>query len=396
MSVSGQAEKIRIASNADLFGVLRSDSASKRLFVLKAIADHPKKALSYGEFQGRHLFEEVVTHWQRIGIDTDERAVALAAIIALCGDKALDLCKSDFSFSKNRNVLRVASSRLTTEPVEHLADFFRPFLFDDAHPARARLAAGLMNECASLSPRERLRIAIISMNRNTPLPPLPEADAEAFWVSELKGIWAEDAKVMAEGMGEEVFIKLLCTWNVLPEEAKLWLIEWGMRDHPLHAAGLVADVLRSDNERLMLVSLQCIRENKNAAGFFQALLNRLVSHSLPAVRTAALDAGGIVESPLVREMLVSEPPEVRLALIRSIAKSKDRNYARDLAGLLRDGDWRIRAAASVALAEMGGPIIELLKPFLADPDEGVRVAAMNTLFAMGDEFLVLEAMSGVL
>lgn len=388
----GQAQKVRIASAADLFGALRSESSPLRLYVLKAIADNPGKALSYGEFQGGNLRDEVVTLWQRSGIDTDERAVALAAIVALGGDSAFPICKSEFSLTRNRSVLRVAASKLASEPAERLADFLPPFLFDDEFPARARLTATLMSGFSSLSPRERLRIAIISMDQNAPQPPLPEPDTEGFWVSELKGIWAEEAKVMAEGMGEEVFRRLARAWDALPEEAKLWLIEWGMRDHPLHAAGLVADVLRSDNERLMLASLQCIRENKAAGGFFQTLLNELVNHSLPAIRAAALDAGGIAEAPLIRKMLVSEPSGVRLALIRSIATSKDRDYAPDLAEFFRDKDWRIRAAASVALAEMGGSIIEELKPFLADLDDGARVAALNTLFALGDESLVLEAM----
>lgn len=387
-----QPQKVRIATASDLFGALRSDSSSKRLFVLKAIVDNPGKALSYGEFQGGNLRDEVVTLWQQSEIDTDERAVALAAIVALGGDNAFPICKSDFSFSRNRGVLRVAASRLALEPVEHLADFLRPFLFDDGLPTRTRLTATLMSGFPALSPQERLRVAIISMDQGTCLPPMPELDTDGFWISELKGIWAEEAKVMAEGMGEEVFRRLVRTWNALPEDAKLWLIEWGMRDHPLHAAGLVADVLRSDNTKLVLASLQSIGKKVSGAGFFQTQLNELVNHSMPVVRAAALDAGGLPKGFLLRKMLVSEPPEVRLALIQSIAKSKDQDYARDLAGLFRDEDWRIRAAASAALAAMGGAIIEELKPLLTDLDDGVRVAAMNTLFALGDESLVLETM----
>jgi len=89
-------------------------------------------------------------------------------------------------------------------------------------------------------------------------------------------------------------------------------------------------------------------------------------------------------------MLATETPEVRLALIGSIARSKDSNYTHDLADLLRDRDWRIRAAACDALAGMGGPIIETLKPFLADRDGTVRVAAMHTLLALGGESLVVH------
>lgn len=388
----GQAHKIRIASAADLFNALRSDLPSLRLFVLKAIADNPEKALSYGVFQGANLREEAVTHWQRTGINTEERAIALAAIVALGGDATLDICKSEFSFSRNRDVLRIAASRLASEPVERVGDFLPRFLFDDKFPVRARLAATLMSGFSSLSPRERLRVAIISMNQNTPLPPLPEPDTEGLWVSELNGIWAEEAKAMAEGMGEEAFRRLARTWDVLSEEVKLWLIEWGMRGHIFHATGLVADVLRSNNVKLVLVALRCLGQNKTAGSFFQTLLNVLVHHSEPAVRVAAIEAGGTAEDPLIKRMLAAETPEVRLALIGSIARSKDSNYTRDLTDLIRDRDWRIRAAACDALAEMGGSIIETLKPFLADRDGTVRVAAMRTLLAVGGESLVVASM----
>lgn len=389
----GQATKVRIASAGDLFGALRSDSASLRLFVLKAIAADPHKALSYGAFQGGELYEEVVSHWQRSDLDTDQRAVALAALVALDGDRVLALCKSDFSFSRNRGVLRVAASRLAHEPAEELGPFLRRFLFDDGLSTRTRLTATLLRGVPSLSPRERVRISIISIEQNTPLPPLPDPDTEEFWVSELKGLWAEEAKVLAEGLGEEAFRGLARAWNGLPEDAHLWLIQWGMRDHPLHAAALVADVLRGDQTSLVRAALQCLGEKQAMQTLFQSRLNELVGHPLPEVRAAALLAGGTLPAPLTRKMLLSEPTEVRLALIRSLAQAQEREYAPDLAELLRDGDWRIRAAASMALAELAGASLEALKPLLADPDESVRIAAMNTLLLRGGAVLVAESVA---
>lgn len=389
----GRAQKIRIASCADLFGALRSASSSLRLFVLKAIVDNPQKALSYGPFQGRELCDEAVTRWQLSGIDTDERAIALAAVIALGADKAIDLCRSDFACSGNRDVLRVAASRLASEPPERVEGLLRRFLFDDRLPVRTRLAATLMSRFSSLSPRERLRTAIISMDEGACDPPLPGPDTDRHWIDELKGIWAEEARALAEGMGEGAFRGLARIADALPEDGKQWLIEWGMRDHPLHAAGLAADSLRSGNEKTVLAALRSIQKSPQAA-LFQPLLNDLAARGTPDVRAAAIDAGGVADRSLIRTMLVSEPDGVRLALIRSIGRSKDREFARELAELFRDEDWRIRAAASEALAQMGGSIIEVLKPLLDDCGEQVKLAAMNTLFALGDESLVAEHMKG--
>jgi len=112
------------------------------------------------------------------------------------------------------------------------------------------------------------------MNQNTPFPSLPEPDTEGLWVSELNGIWAEEAKAMAEGMGEEAFRRLARTWDVLSEDVKLWLIEWGTRYHTFHAAGLVADVLRSDNVKLVLVALRCLGQKQDRRELFSDTAER--------------------------------------------------------------------------------------------------------------------------
>ena len=195
-------------------------------------------------------------------------------------------------------------------------------------------------------------------------------------------------------MGEEAFRGLLPTWNGFREETKVWLIEWGMRRYPLHAAGLIADTLRGEEVPLIRAALRCLRNRDALQPLFRPLLNQLVHHSIPAVRAAAIEAGGVVEYPHAIKILKAEPPEVRLAILQSIATSKDRAYAIDMTTLLRDSDWRIRAAASAALTAMGGSAVDILRPLVDDPDAHVRVAAMNVLLALGEECPLVETIQG--
>lgn len=216
-------------------------------------------------------------------------------------------------------------------------------------------------------------------------PPLDDASAP-FYLAELNGIFSAEARNRLEALGESAFCYLHEHWDALCDADRVWLLRWGTENWPLWAAGLIARALERDGNTVALAALESVPAlGEIAVPPLQALLDRFARHADPALRLAAIQAGA-KNGDWQALLAVETDPAVRQAGALRLAQNEGTAAIPVLVALLDDPDWQTRAAASGALIEIGGaPVVEAVKPLARHCRQGVQAAAVQVLFALGEQ-----------
>jgi HEAT repeat protein len=142
------------------------------------------------------------------------------------------------------------------------------------------------------------------------------------------------------------------------------------------------------------VALDCLPSLGEGIAPYAPSLSRFLDHSDPGVRRAAIEAGATGVD--WRAAIAAETdPVLRGRCAQRLGRDEGTQAIPVLVDLLGDPDWRVRAAASQALVEIGAPAQDAVKPLVHDPDRALRTAAVQVLLALGEDAWLKQALPPV-
>jgi HEAT repeat protein len=196
---------------------------------------------------------------------------------------------------------------------------------------------------------------------------------------------------LASQVDENAFLVLASVYAQLNSENRSWLLELGVRRHPLAAIPVLREGLKDSNEEVVLAALAAIAELGPAKALFSAEVTPLVESSDMRIRIAAIHAGA---NMLNYSSLLSDESNVELVarVLERYTQEADADPTL-IEPLLSSGDWRIRGAASAAFVRLGPAVKPVLHAHALSPNLPERVAATQALVELCDyEWLELNAL----
>jgi HEAT repeat protein len=357
------------------------DDIGTRLAVLKAVGENPQAALRYGKHNGRDLIDVLIDQVTVLS-NSSLRQVMFSVLALLPGERVKQTLIKELHLGNDQACLESAGQRLAGEEPEERLRIFEPFLMQDENPAKARQAACALAGLEGLSPSQRLRVALVGPEGDYE-PPRLDAEGWQLWAGALTGEHAEYARSLVRRQGKGAFNELKRRWEELDQDNRGWLLDWGSSELPLETVELLARALEQGPEETALKALDCVTRYEQAGGLFADAAAKWAGHGDPRLRRAAIAAGARVDLAALAQ---NEPDEaVRLAAIKRLGSENGASHAELLAELLGDGSWRVRAAASQALGNLGGRGAELARQVLKSGNQPARIAAAQALLAMDQE-----------
>lgn len=384
-NVKPQAEppevELRIRNAADLEKAVLSEDIGTRLAVLKAVGENPASALRYGKHNGRDLIDVLIDQVTVLS-NSSLRQVMFSVLALLPGERVKQTLIKELHLGNDPACLESAGQRLAGEEPEERLRIFEPFLMQDENPAKARQAACALAGLEGLSPAQRLRVALVGPDGDYE-PPRLDAENWGLWEGALTSEHAEYARSLVRRQGKGAFDELKRRWEELDLDTSAWLLDWGSSEFPLETVELLARALDQGPGETAQKALDCVTRYEQAGGLFAGAAAKWAGHSDPRLRRAAIAAGARVDLLALAKGDADEP--VRLAAIKRLGFEKSASHAGLLAELLGDGSWRVRAAASQALGNLGGQGAEMARQVLKYGDQAARIAAAQALLAMDQD-----------
>jgi hypothetical protein len=366
--------RLEIASAHDLFSALRSDTLGVRLSVLSAICKAPRKALSYGPYDGHDLLDEMLAQIPKAP-EKVHRWALVGAISAFDDPRVEEALKDIFRTSGDAREASMCTERLAISPAEARACFVT-LQAEGSPPLQARFSANALARFEGYSPEERVRIAVLC-DLPFSTPPLDD-ETERAWLEELERPSSHRARGLLESGGDLVFARLREKGDAFTPELKVWLLGWGGRANYAGTAELCVRALEEGPDEVRLAALRTVSGLGSAPDTLRHLVTRFLDHPDREMRLAALQAGAEVADP--RGMLMNESDlEARLLLIPRLAAAYGADAVPDLVGLLHDESWEIRNTVTVALISLGGAAAEAVEKLMNHESIAVRAAAAQVL-----------------
>ena len=384
----------QIRSARELREALTTREPARRLGALKAIGAQPAVARALGLHEGQDVVDLLVAHANRVQGHADAEWLAVMSALSVFRDDRVTALFVDVLATATEPTLLYAAARyLAAEPGRRLRDQLRRLLLQDDCPARPRAIAPLLAREPALTSHEQLRIALL-VDDDGPAPPCLDETSGDGWLAELNGPFSQEARVALEAQGAVAFENLVTRWDRLADETREWLAGWGMRALPDHAGPVIERALAAGSDRLALIALESLAARGDGRAADSASLQRFVAHPVPALRRAAIVAGGTGVD--WRQCLASDPdPGVRQACVPRLAAAEGLHALPALLDLLREPDWRMRSVVTTALVGLGETVVVPLRPRVHDPEHGVRIAAVQVLLALGQEAWLASHLAGV-
>lgn len=379
-------KQLRIRTAKDMIDALRSTDSGIRISILRAIVQNPEKAAAYGLSEGLDIVDEMCDQVRNL-VESPLRTLVLGALVAYKDPRVREVFKAEINASENAETITLAARYLSGEAEDDDRQTLSCLLLQNNSLTHARAAAYVMATYEHLSVRERLRIAMLGAADADP-PGLGDETLTA-WSAELHGPHAPRARRMVEAQGEGAFLYLRKRWDLLGDEDKTWLLEWGAAAYPVYTVELILLGLESGSEVVVLASLQAIPAMGASGAIFATHTGRFLGDPNPALRRAAVRAGAADvdwEAALATEENVS----VRMEMLMRLAEVEGAVAAPVLIRFIEEGDYRICAAATSALKLIGKDAVELMKPLLKHPQQAVQVAAAQVLISAGEDLWLEE------
>lgn len=329
--------------------MLSAGSLGARLAVLQSIILEPTRALQLGPHEGEDFVDLLIR------LIPDASGV-LKQTLTLCLMSYQDPRTGDFlaqAFATSRDAATVLhlGQRLL---LDRGPEFFLPFLWSEKG-AQALAAARICQDLPELSPRERLRIALLLPEG---LPPELTEATRADWLAELNGPHRARAAHLAQR--SEQALLLWDDWERLEDPA--WLLELTERLDPGRAR-------REVEKRLPGLARHAHRHKLT-------LPRECLDHADPEIRALAIRDGWADDS--LPRYLEATLPEA-LAATRRCPLHR-------LVELLQDDRWQVRAEAVRTLADVEPrPLAEVRALVGREGDLGPRAAAVDLLQRWSDD-----------
>lgn len=387
-----QATQLRIRTAAELLAALADPEPGVRMAVLQVVARQPQRALAYGRHEGRDVVDVLLA--QAAGREKRGVWEVVVTTLAVFDDsRVVELFVHLLATGRRAQTLFTAATRLEREPLAPLVDRLRPLLMQDESDARARAAARLLVRASDLDPAARLRAALLAGGGRL-LPAPLDTDTVGLWLAELDGLFTLPARRALEAQGESALRVLAACWDRLSAENRRWLLHWASTAWPDVAATLCGHALASGPSALALAALDVVPGLGEHAAALAPRIAHLAADDDPAIRLAAMRAGG-ARGVDVRRMLATErAPALRRACLAALARDDGAAALPQLVAALRDPDWSVRAAARDAIVALGDVVVPAVEPLARDADPSVRTAAVQILIGLGRDAWLEDELLG--
>ncbi len=384
----GQSSRpqLHIRSARELFGALESGEGSARLAALQAVQKAPETALSFGLHAGRDVVDVLISQAEHCRGEW-EWFHWVGALAAFRDPRVVRLFTSLIKSESHAELLFALANYLRAEPLERIRVQLSTALMQNECAARARAVAMLLAGCICLSTAEALRIALLERADNTAPPMFPTAVNE--WLSELAGPFQSEAQIELQQQGVPTLTGLIAHWDRFSEGNKRWLLEWAARIDVGLVLDPIREVLTKGPDRLILSALETAAELKELPNDLDAMITPLIHDADELVRRAAIMS---CRSMLDwRQLFANEPSVlVRQACIAKVMHQEGQGAIPFALELLRNTDWRIRAAAAEGLFSVGKSGFGAAFTLVPEAGEPVRASIARMVIGSADESLLEE------
>ena len=350
--MSAARQQLRIHSAEGLFAAIEDSDLGRRVSVLQQISAQPEAALRYGEHGGRDLIDVLLQLAENPGSLT-QRKLLLGAVVHYDDPRVVQAFAAVMRDAEDSDLLALAARRLALSGGQAARRALRRGLMRDDCAVAACCAAEAVSGWRDLSQRERCRVALASDERLLEAP-APAQDSLDCWLHELRGPFAGQARELVARRGVAALELLAGRWEELEPGARRWLVV-SCADQGAGAAHLwplCLTALQADDPGLLEPALTWAAKLGEAPAELEARIAALRDAPRPEVRYLALKASdhGVDWSALARDAVDGR---VRALAVLRLTRSGDAD-SDALRGMLEDPDWRVRAAATRALAAQGG------------------------------------------
>ena len=373
--------EINIATISGLIDALENPNIMVRAATLQAIAQYPEKASSLAEKGNVNLFRELVKLRDR-PTEAGIRISYVQALLSLEDEQVSGMAKDEFLATDNTDIILLTAGKLGMLPPDERIAFLGPVVMAAADPTKSRVAANLLVHCRNLPVGLALRVAVAS-DHAVETAPLNDDNLHE-WLAELQGPYPRRTRKILLAKEDGSFAALLSNWDKLPDQIRLWAFQETIKNDPEKSGALIWKILRetTSGELLPAALEAAIHLSRDEAD--EKMITAFTMHKDPVIRAAAIK----VASSAIdwAHLLQNEPSDmVRVAIIERTGQNRHIENIELLASLLEDTNWRIRAAATNAMAALAPDSIPVLQRLLLNDNPAVRAAAVHALKWSGQE-----------
>ncbi len=370
------SQEISIATAADLLASLRHRDPRVRAAILQASAQQPEKVQDLAAREGVDLFGELFA-LRKEATESQLRPYYVQALLSMNDMRADDLATEEFLTTDNSNVILLTARKLSGLPADERIDLFGPVIMTAANQTRTRAAANLLADCQNLPVQLGIRVAA-SSDHQVDIAPLSQSTLKE-WVAELQGPYPRRTRQILLAKDDGSFETLVESWHQLPLQIKQWALSEVVQQYmDANKAWLIRKVLCEENDSQLLVEAIKASVDDLPDKDRMTLLTKYLNHSHPDVRAAAVSYGQLVFD--AKGMYEEEPDlRVKVALLSYLSQEMMAENIEFIALQLGDSHWKIRSAASFALASMAPDSMPVIVELLNSDVMTIKAGAIQAM-----------------
>ncbi len=381
---------VNLSSLTELADHLESKQAKLRVAVLQALCQQTAELCRTGKKLHPQLIALLYGHYRKAASPAE---LKLCTWIILQSHEPIKVAVAEEQFLScdDQPLLVICADVLAGLPPAQRVELLSSVVMGKDRLVRQRLAANLLSDCLSMLAADvQLRVAILS-DHQVP-PPRPRVANLKLWSKELAGPYRFNVRRILGQQGEAVLRLFLENWTELVAADVCWVLDRMQRENVLAEKNILLDILSRSNDGPLL------RKALGGLAFFalipadEKVIATLYPHRDPLVGAAALLTGQ-AELPWEQWLAPGEDDRLRGAVLQRIARQRFMSSLPFLDPLLADGNWKIRARVSEALAALAPASLPLLQAHLHGTEGVAKVTAAQTLQRLGQEQMLLQALS---
>ena len=392
------AARLDIRSAHDIVAALGAPDLATHLAICAAAAARPAQILAYGAAAGVDLVASFLAA-AKVRRSLPHRKAALGALVHFDDPRVVDLFREVLQSSSESDVLRLAAQRIALDDTPDSRRFLRQRLLSEDNALRVRCIASALASAEDLSTAERLRLVVAGVGNRPAVESWPrdsDESARAF-ANELRGAFALHARRLLKSSGTAAdLIALLPFWRDSSVSDRAWFLTWGSglfgsSEPPAAVSALLVEALGQPDEAVPLAALHWCKSCPSAVPL-EALQHQMTATSAE-LRLAALAALPVRALDWWQVALTDCEPAVRaLAVERALPVSHLASTSKELATLMEDSDWRVRAAVVRALSQSGEQAVDTARAWLSHSSPLVRAGALQILISQRQEHWVMDTL----
>ena len=395
------AGRLEIHSAHDILAALAAPDLATHLAICNAAAARPAHILAYGAAAGVDLVAAFLAA-AKVRRSLLHRKAALGALVHFDDPRVVELFREVLLESSESDVLSLAAQRIALDDTPDSRRFLRDRLLNEDSALRVRCIAGALANAHDFSTAEKLRLVVAGVGSEPAVESWPRDSAESAsaWGNELRGAFALHARRLLKNAGTASdLVALLPFWLGWSDSDRAWFLTWGSgvfgaSEPPAAGRAILVEALGQQAQSVLLAALHWCKACPSAVPL-EALMRHASAVSCE-LRLAALGALPVQALDWWHVARTDSEPAVRaLAVERASSPvSNVAGTARELATLMEDSDWRVRAAVVRALNQSRAEALATARGWLSHSSPQVRAGALQILIDQGQEGWVMGALMG--